>query len=99
MKRERKTKELMERFNNTIKELRKKAGMSKKDFSKEIKISPSTLRRWELLKSCPKLTHFYILHEKFGITTKDIFGQPSPEIIENTKRLAKRIKELKNKKP
>lgn len=64
----------MEKFSERLKELRQEKGLSIQTLAKEVKISSSSLCRWENCQADIKATQLIILAGYFGVTIDYLMG-------------------------
>ncbi len=64
----------MENFSERLKELRQEKGLSIQGLSKEVKISSSSLCRWENCQADIKGAQLVILAKYFGVTIDYLMG-------------------------
>ena len=64
----------MEKFAERLKELREQKGLSIQQLSKEIKLSSSSLSRWENKQVSVKINEIIIIAKYFGVTTDYLLG-------------------------
>lgn len=61
-------------FNDRIRELRNKKGLSQRELAKMLKISPSTIAMYELGKREPDIAMFQRLADFFNVPTEYVMG-------------------------
>ncbi len=64
----------MDKFAERLKELREQKGLSIQQLSKEIKLSSSSLSRWENKQVSVKINEIIIIAKYFGVTTDYLLG-------------------------
>lgn len=64
----------MEKFSERLKELRQEKGLSNQGLAKEVKISSSSLCRWENCQADVKGSQLVILAAYFGVTIDYLMG-------------------------
>ena len=64
----------MEKFSERLKELRQERGLSIQGLAKEVKISSSSLCRWENCQADVKGSQLIILAGYFGVTIDYLMG-------------------------
>lgn len=68
-------KDCLKEFSERLKELRQDKGLSLVDLEKAVKISKSSLNRWENCQADVKGTQLDILADFFGVTTDYLLGR------------------------
>lgn len=79
-----------------LKAFREKHNFSKQEFADILEVCPATLDRYEKGKSSISIKYLYILHAKLGVSSDEILGPFSQEVVINTRRLLAQKKKLDN---